>query len=81
MPVLNDILSHEVIGPAILEGLQKGRQEGRQEVVRRLMEKRFGPIPNRVEARLASLSGSELDEVAVRLLDAGSLEELFQPKP
>lgn len=84
MPVLNDILSHEVIGPAILEGLQKGRQEGlqegRQEVVRRLMEKRFGPVPNWAEARLAALSGSELDEVAVRLLDVGSLEELFSQK-
>jgi predicted transposase YdaD len=89
MPILNDILGHEVIGPAILQGRQEGleeglqegrregRQEGRQEILRRLLEKRFGPISKSVEARLASLSASELDAVAVRLLDAKRLEELF----
>ncbi|MGH9608176.1 MAG: Rpn family recombination-promoting nuclease/putative transposase [Bryobacteraceae bacterium] len=85
MPILNDILSHEVIGPAILqgrqeglqEGLQEGRQEGQREILRRQMEKRFGAIPNWVEGRLASFSESELDEFAMRLLDASRLEELF----
>ena len=45
--------------------------------LRRQLEKRFGPIPQWVEDRLASLSVSELDEVGVRLLDAAQLEELF----
>lgn len=69
MPILNDILSHEVIGPAILQG--------RQEILRKLIEKRFGPIPVWLDARLAGLSSSELDDVAVRLLDDVSLEDLF----
>ncbi len=30
MPVLNDILEHEVLGPAILQGRREGRREGRQ---------------------------------------------------
>ena len=76
MPILNDILSHDLLGPAILQG----RQEGRQELLRRLLEKRFGPIPNWVEARLASLSASEIDEVAVRVLETPHLEELFPDK-
>ncbi len=69
MPILNDILSHEVIGPAILQG--------RQEILRKQIEKRFGPIPQWVDARLAGFSASELDDVAVRLLDDVSLEDLF----
>jgi Domain of unknown function (DUF4351) len=69
MPILNDILEHQVIGPAILQG--------RQEVLRRQLEKRFGRIPNWVEARLLNLSAVELDELAVRLLDASNLAELF----
>jgi predicted transposase YdaD len=89
MPILNDILDHEVIGPAILqgrregrqEGLQEGRQEGRQEglqaVTRRLLEKRFGQIPAWVETRLANLSTAELYDLAERILDTSNLEQLF----
>jgi predicted transposase YdaD len=93
MPILNDILDHQVIGPAIREGMQQGlkqgleqgmkqgmqqgMQKGRREILRRLLEKRFGPLPNAIETRLSALSEAQLDEIALRLLDAGSLDELF----
>ena len=85
MPILNDLLSHEVIGPAILqgrreglqEGLQEGRREGVQEIVRTLIGKRFGFVPDWIDSRITSLSVSELDDIAVRLLDVPSLEALF----
>jgi len=85
MPVLNDILDHEVIGPAILQGRQEGRQEGRvegrqegrSEMLKRLLEKRFGPIPDWVDSRLSTLSLIELDAVAVRLFDVAKFDELF----
>ncbi len=84
MPILNSILDHQVIGPAILQGrqqgLKEGRQEGRQEIIRRQLEKRFGAVPDWAEARLINLSASEIDEVAVRLLDATRLEDLFPPE-
>ena len=77
MPILNDLLSHEVIGPAILQGRQEGRQEGHQELLLTLIGKRFGAVPSWVEDRLSQLSLAELDEVAIRLLDAPNLETLF----
>jgi flagellar biosynthesis/type III secretory pathway protein FliH len=105
MPILNDILDHEVIGPAIREGLQKGLaqglqqgmeqglqqgmeqglqqgmeqglQKGRREVLRLQLEKRFGPMPHAAAARLSAQSETELDQLALRLLDASTLEELF----
>ncbi len=117
MPILLDIMDHEVIGPAIRKGLEQGRQEGRlegrqegrlegrqegrlegrqegrlegrqegrqeafreacQNLVRRLLEKRFGEIPVWAEARLAELSAAELEELAVRIFDTSHLEELF----
>jgi predicted transposase YdaD len=84
MPILNDILDHEVIGPAILKGRQEGRQEGlqegRQELLQRQLEKRFGPLPTWVIARLSGLSSIELDDVAVRLLESARLEQLFPEK-
>jgi hypothetical protein len=69
MPILNDIMDHEVIGPAI--------RQGRQEVLRRLLERRFGSLPDWAATRLDNLSTSEFDEVTIRVLDAASLEDLF----
>jgi glycosyltransferase A (GT-A) superfamily protein (DUF2064 family) len=89
MPILNDIMDHEVIGPAIRkgiqqgleqgreEGLEQGQQLGRQKVVRRLLQKRFGSVPAWVEPRLTRLSAAELDDLAVRVYDVSRLEELF----
>jgi hypothetical protein len=72
MPILMDIMDHKVFGPLLREGQQK--------VLRRQLEKRFGPIPARAEERLVKMSGPELDELALNLLDASQLEELFPPK-
>ena len=67
MRLLDNILDHEVRGPAILQGRQEGLQKGRIEVFRRQLEKRFGPVPNRVETRFTSLSASEISEIVVRI--------------
>ena len=77
MPILNDILDHDLLGPAILKGRKKGRQEGRQEIIRRQIESRFAPVPAWIDARLAKLSAADLDDLAVRLLDATRLDEIF----
>jgi predicted transposase YdaD len=89
MPFTYDIMDNQVIGPAIRkgmeqglqQGLQQGREDGRQEevqLVRRLVEKRFGACPNWAAERLANRSPTELEDLAVRLLDARSIEELLQ---
>jgi hypothetical protein len=64
------ILENEVLGPIYLEG--------ERTVLRRLMERRFGPIPDWAETRLATLSSEEVDDISMRILDAQSLEQLFQ---
>jgi hypothetical protein len=64
------ILENEVLGPIY--------REGERAVLRRLMERRFGPIPDWAETRLATLSSEEVDDISARLLEARSLEQLFQ---
>jgi predicted transposase YdaD len=94
MPILNDIMDHDIIGPAIrqgmqqgiqqgmqqgrLAGLQEGRLDGLRDVTRHLIEKRFGPLPNRLEAQLLGLTADELDAMALDVIDAGSVEALFR---
>ena len=94
MPIFIDILENKVLGREYKRGLQEGRQEGRQEglqegrqegrqegelkVLRRLIEKRFGPIPDWAEERLAARSAPELEELSLRVLDAQSIEDLLK---
>ncbi|HLI82740.1 MAG TPA: DUF4351 domain-containing protein [Bryobacteraceae bacterium] len=86
MPILNDILDHEVLGreykKGLAEGVQKGMQEGVQlgelKLLRRLVERRFGPVPGWAEERLSKMPAQQLEELSVRVLDAGSIEDLLK---
>jgi hypothetical protein len=81
MPILNDIMDNRVIGPAIRKGLRQGllqgRVEGQMEILHRQIRKRFGRIPSTVTERIAGLKPAQLNRVAVRLLDAQRIEDLF----
>ena len=85
MPILDDIMDHEVLGPIKRLGLEMGRQEGRQEgffqgertILTRLIEKRFGPVPVWAHARLSAMTLAETEDAALRLLDAASLTDLL----
>jgi hypothetical protein len=67
------------------EGWQKGRREGRQEglheLMARLLRKRFGELSEPVRTRLRNASLEQLETWTDRLLDAGSLDEVFGPVP
>lgn len=80
MPVLDDIMDHKVFGPerrrGIPIGLQQGRDEGERKIVLRMIGKRFGPAPTASRKRIGILSASKLGKIALRLLDARSLDEL-----
>ena len=79
------IPQNKVLGPAyrkgleegLLEGRQEGLLEGQQELLRQQMERRFGSLPSWVDTRLATLSSAALNDLAMRILDTPSLEQLF----
>lgn len=93
MPLIIDIRENEVLGPVYQRGLEegerrgeaKGKAEGKAEgilegqftLIRNLIEKRFGEIPDWAEQRLAKKSSAELEQLSVQLLDAQSLQELL----
>ena len=71
------------------EGEQKGRQEGRQEgeqkgrlageaaILIRQLERRFGALPVWARDRIASADTVALEEWGLRVLDAGSLDDVL----
>jgi predicted transposase YdaD len=60
-----------------LEGRQEGRQEGEAALLLRLLERRFGALPDWVRDRIAGADTASLEEWGVRVLDAGSLEDVL----
>ena len=59
------------------KGLQEGRQEGEAIVLMRLLQKRFGQLPDQVGARLRDASPEQLESWAECLLDAADLDAVF----
>jgi hypothetical protein len=74
MPLLNDIMDHEVFGPKLKAAMQMGELT----ILRRQIQTKFGPIPPRVEERLSQLSAKELEELSVRVITANDLNDLLQ---
>ncbi|MCP4696019.1 MAG: DUF4351 domain-containing protein, partial [Gammaproteobacteria bacterium] len=61
-------------------GEQRGMQRGEQLLLRRLLIRRFGPLPSWVEQRLETADCAQLEDWGERLLDADSLETFFGEK-
>ena len=59
------------------EGRQEGRQEGEQILLHRMLTRRFGELPDWVQQRLQEASAGQLEQWADRLLDASTLNDLF----
>jgi len=85
VPILNDILDHEVLGreykkgrgDGVQEGVQQGAQQEALTMLRGLLEERFGVLPAWAEQKLVDRSIAELEKISRRVLKARSIEELF----
>ncbi len=63
---------------ALKTGEAKGRLEGQQEILKRQLQKRFGPLSDATLTRFYSVSTLELETLSENLMDAARLEDLFQ---
>lgn len=68
----------EGIEQGIQIGEDRGRTEGRATMLIRLLQLKFGDLPDDVRQHLEHASEAELDTWAERILFAGSLEEVFR---
>ena len=67
----------EGIEKGIPMGIEKGILVGESLLLRRLLTRRFGPVPIWVEAKLAGAEPAQLELWGERVLDASSLEGVF----
>ncbi|TBV11983.1 DUF4351 domain-containing protein [Stutzerimonas kirkiae] len=66
------------IEKGIEQGIEKGIEQGSQAMLLKLLTRRFGPLDAATLQRLQSAHGEELDRWAGNLLDARSLQEVFE---
>ena len=60
------------------EGLMEGRVEGEAALLLRLLERRFGALPAEVRDRVAGADAAALETWGLRVLDAGSLDDVLR---
>ena len=60
------------------KGLEQGIGKGQAELVELLLRQRFGALPDWAQARLRQAERAQLEIWALRVLEAGSLEEVFE---
>jgi predicted transposase/invertase (TIGR01784 family) len=59
------------------EGRTEGRTEGEARLLRKLLIRRFGPLPGWAEAKLAGAEPAQLEAWGERVLEAATLEAVF----
>jgi hypothetical protein len=62
----------------IVEGIEKGLHTGMVRQLRRQLSLRFGPLPEWVDERLNAADVPQLEEWADRILDARTMDDVFQ---
>lgn len=66
------------VAQGVEKGVEQGRLDGERTLVMRQIQHRFGDVPAALGLRLQGASQAELEDLADRVLDATSLDDLFQ---
>ena len=75
--LFEEVPGSEAVDPDHPPSYEEGLRKGMLRTVRRIIEHRFGPLTPDHEHRLWRLSRSDIEDLAVRLLEAKTLDEVF----
>ena len=78
MQTTADKLRAEGRAEGLAEGEAIGATAGRRALIEELLRRRFGKIPKRLQHRLNQAVIPELDAIGIRLLDAKTIEAVFE---
>ena len=67
-----------IISRAREEGMEQGRVEGERAVLERLLQRRFGLLAPAVADRLGQASAADLETWAENVLDASTIDDVFE---
>jgi len=67
--------ARQLIEKGMEKGIEKGLDAGRREILRRVLERRFGPLAEPNASRLSHASAAEIDRWIDQMLDAPSVDD------
>jgi flagellar biosynthesis/type III secretory pathway protein FliH len=70
-------IRQEGVTEGISKGISQGMAQGQAATLLRQLQKRFGPLPEAVVARITAATQAELDRYTDRILDVDRLDALF----
>ncbi|MYF92501.1 MAG: DUF4351 domain-containing protein [Gemmatimonadetes bacterium] len=62
-----------------IAGHHRGRMEGERKLLERQLRRKFGTLSSVVDARLSKASATDLEAWGDNVLDADSIDEVFNP--
>ncbi|MBF0192766.1 MAG: DUF4351 domain-containing protein [Magnetococcales bacterium] len=78
MSLTFNVMENDVLRPLFVKERKEGRQEGEAKILTRLLQRRFGSLPDWANEKITKAKSSDLEEWSLRLMDApNSLEEVF----
>ncbi|MBF0144646.1 MAG: DUF4351 domain-containing protein, partial [Magnetococcales bacterium] len=85
IPELNDLqevdaMLAETVGEWTKEWKREGIQIGEAKILTRLLQRRFGTVPDWASEKIAKADLSSLEEWSLRIFDAQSLDDVFSDK-
>ncbi|MEO5329363.1 MAG: DUF4351 domain-containing protein, partial [Magnetococcus sp. THC-1_WYH] len=88
MSLTFNLMENDVFRPIIMKAImeaqtdseQKGRQEGEATILTRLLQRRFGTVPDWASEKIAKAELPSLEEWSLRFVDAQSLDDVFSGK-
>jgi predicted transposase YdaD len=57
-------------------GREEGREKGKLSIIKRLLFKKFGMLPDEISHRIDTLDETKLDEISVAILDMQQVDDL-----
>jgi hypothetical protein len=73
----NDSFFQRLIRESQEKGMAAGEAKGHAEALRSQIDAKFGGVPGWVDVRLASCSDQEVKALLTRILNSGTVEDLF----
>ncbi|MBF0414479.1 MAG: DUF4351 domain-containing protein [Magnetococcales bacterium] len=75
-----ELFSLPRLGHRLEQKLQEGEQIGEAKMLTRLLQRRFGILPEWVREKIAKADQPSLEEWSLRFVDAQTLDDVFSDK-
>jgi len=80
MSLTFNLMENDVFRPIIMKAQMESRQEGEANILTRLLQRRFGTVPEWAKEKIAKAELPSIEEWSLRIFDAQSLDDVFSDK-